>query len=255
MVENIGQFVWHELLADDASAAAEFYAHVVDWQSGDAGAGHGGCTLMGADGHAVARVTRSDRSSSTDQKAGGWIAYASVADVDAAVKIFVELGGSVHRASTNDGGNGSSAVVTDPQGALIGLLTTGARASGHGGPNALGQATWHELYADDPDGAFHVYAGVLGWERGVAFNMGPAGPYQVIAAQGGQIGGIMRRPPPLPKPYWNVFFQVDGMTAAQRRVEVGGGTVFDGPREIPGGFTLKCFDPQGTMFALSSVHL
>ena len=59
----------------------------------------------------------------------------------------------------------------------------------------------------------------------------------------------------MPAPFWNYYFQVDGIGAAMERLKAGGGSVVNGPMEVPGGnWIVQGLDPQGAMFSLLSAH-
>ncbi|HEV3493415.1 MAG TPA: VOC family protein, partial [Reyranella sp.] len=49
--------------------------------------------------------------------------------------------------------------------------------------------------------------------------------------------------------------QVDGIGAAMERLKAGGGSVINGPMEVPGGnWIVQGLDPQGAMFSLVSTQ-
>ena len=56
-------------------------------------------------------------------------------------------------------------------------------------------------------------------------DMGAMGIYQLFAAGGAPIGGMMTKPPDVPVSFWNYYFQVDDIDAAKERVKAGGGSV------------------------------
>ena len=59
------------------------------------------------------------------------------------------------------------------------------------------------LMAADGVAAFDFYAGMFGWTKDMAVDMGPMGVYQTFAQDGVQAGGIMTKPPGTPGgPTW-----------------------------------------------------
>ena len=77
------------------------------------------------------------------------------------------------------------------------------------------------------------------------------GIYQLFAAGGVTIGGMMTKPATVPAPFWLYDFNVEGIDAAKDRVRAGGGLIIHGPHEVPGGsWIVHCLDPQGVVFAL-----
>ena len=53
-------------------------------------------------------------------------------------------------------------------------------------------------------------------------------------------------------PHWAFYFSVDDIDAAAARIVAGGGTVIDGPHQVPGdSWIVTATDPQGGHFALT----
>ena len=79
--------------------------------------------------------------------------------------------------------------------------------------------------------------------------MGPMGTYQLFAAGGDAIGGMMNKCDGPPS--WLFYFVVPNADAAIARITREGGEVLMGPQEVPGGaMIVQGRDPQGAMFAL-----
>jgi hypothetical protein len=65
------------------------------------------------------------------------------------------------------------------------------------------------------------------------------------------MGGMMRRPPEVPRPCWLTYFNVAALDAAIDRVRGAGGQALTEPMQVPGGsWVATCLDPQGVAFAL-----
>jgi predicted enzyme related to lactoylglutathione lyase len=59
----------------------------------------------------------------------------------------------------------------------------------------------------------------------------------------------------MPVPFWAFYFNVDGIAAAVERLKAGGGTVVNGPMQVPGGqWIVQAIDPQGAHFSLVSYN-
>jgi predicted enzyme related to lactoylglutathione lyase len=55
----------------------------------------------------------------------------------------------------------------------------------------------------------------------------------------------------IPAPFWLYYVNVGDIDAALERVKAAGGTILNGPMEVPGGdWILQGSDPQGAAFAL-----
>jgi uncharacterized protein len=116
-----GAFSWCDLMTTDPGAAAEFYAQLFGWKVeamnmgmpynvvkvGDAGIGG----IMGMPPGASAGMPPT------------WVPYVTVADVDALDNTVVTLGATVHMPPTDIPTVGRFAVVADPQGASINVIT------------------------------------------------------------------------------------------------------------------------------------
>ena len=103
----------------------------------------------------------------------------------------------------------------------------------------------------DLDSAWAFYSSLFGWTQNTTIDMGAMGEYQLFAAGGPAIGGMMSKPPEQPQPGWLYYFNVEAIDAAMARVTAAAGTVVNGPMEVPGGLWIsQCLDPQGAAFAM-----
>lgn len=243
-------FVWYELMTTDLDAAAAFYGSVVGWGRQDWGP-PGGYALMKAGEAMVAGIMPMPDEYRESGGPPAWLGYIGVENVDAATEELRQAGGTVHRAPADIPEIGRFSVVADPHGAMFMLFTPQGGAPPTAAPMTPGHVGWHELHAGDGPAAFDFYAARFGWTKDQAMDMGPMGTYQLFAAGGPAIGGIMTKPAQMPRPAWLFYFTVPAIDAAQKRVSDGGGQVLNGPMEVPGGaWIIQCLDPQGAMFAL-----
>jgi predicted enzyme related to lactoylglutathione lyase len=116
-----GAFSWCELMTSDPTAATGFYAKLFGWKLeemnmgmpyhvvkvGDAAIGG----IMGMPPGAPAGMPPT------------WVPYVTVADVDALVKEVLSLGGQVRMPPTDIPTVGRFAVIADPQGATLNVIT------------------------------------------------------------------------------------------------------------------------------------
>jgi predicted enzyme related to lactoylglutathione lyase len=247
-------FVWYELMTSDDAAAQDFYGKVVGWKAQDAGQPGMKYTLLAASEGPVAGLMALPKEACDAGAKPGWVGYVGVDDVDACARRIAEAGGKTHVPPTDIPGIGRFAMVADPQGATFSLFKAAAPM---GQPpadvNQPGLIGWHELYALDGEKAFDFYSGMFGWTKSDAIDMGEMGRYQLFAAGGAPIGGMMTKPANLPMPFWNYYIQVDAIGAALERLKAGNGQVVNGPMQVPGGsWIVQGIDPQGAMFALVS---
>ena len=245
------QFRWYELQTTDAAAAEAFYCAVVGWNAEHLGPQPGGYTTFNtAKGGIGGMMTLG-----AGEGPARWIGYVGVDDVDAAVERIKAAGGAVRQPPTDVPGMLRFAGVADPHGApFVVFKGTSPEGPPMGGADEVGFIGWRELFAGDAAEAFDFYAGQFGWTKGEAFDMGPMGTYQLWSdGRGHDAGGMMTKSPDRPEPHWNYYFQVDGIDAAAARVKAAGGTVLNGPMQVPrGNWVFQGTDPQGASFCLVS---
>ena len=247
-----GQFIWYDAMTTDTKAAEAFYCDVIGWKAKDSGMPGGAYTLLSAGPRMVAGLMPIPEA----QRAAGvrpcWTGHIGVDDVDAFARRVTAAGGAVHRAPEDIPGVGRLAVVADPQGAYFILFRPNGEApDGSPAPGTPGLVGWHELLADDREAAFAFYAGLFGWTKAEAVDLGPMGIYQTWAAGGPAIGGMFQRSAGMPGPCWTYYFNVPAIDAAVARVTLGGGSVVQDPMQVPGGsWIANCLDPQGAAFAM-----
>lgn len=178
-----------------------------------------------------------------------WSGHIQVDDVDASLTRAQAAGAMLQFEPSDVPGVGRFAVVTDPSGAHFYLFTPNYEAAAPA-PMSPGSIAWHELHSPDPATALQFYTELFGWRRDRAIDMGPMGTYQLFTYGGTDRGGMMAAPAGT-TPRWLYYFAVEGIDTARDRVIASGGTVLQGPQEVPGGaWTLTCRDPQGGDFAL-----
>lgn len=245
-----GAFVWYELATTDTDAASRFYGHVLGWAAEPVqGMPY---TLFKAGEAGVAGLMELPVHLRERGIPPHWIGHIGVEDVDASAGKVQEVGGTLQHGPQDIPGVGRFAVLTDPDGAPFCLFRGTGDAPPAPAPMTKGHVGWRELHGGDPESAFGFYAGLFGWTRGQALDMGPMGMYQLFGYAGLDRGGMMRAMEGQ-RAAWLFYFVVSGLDAAFGRVQQGGGMVMHGPQEVPGGaWILQCRDPQGAAFALVS---
>lgn len=255
MSTTANSFFWYELMTTDMDAAEAFYTDVVGWTAEpfETPADMPRYTVVKAGENGVGGLMTLPDEASASGMPPAWIGYIHTQDIDASAQALRKAGGSVHREPADIPGVGRFAVVADPQGALFMFLQPDGSDQEPVPMTTPGHIGWAELYAADRESAVDFYAGQFGWTRHQEIDMGEMGIYQIFAVDGEPTGGIMNKPPHLPTPVWQFYFNVDAIDAAAGRVAEGGGKVVMGPMEVPGGsWIVQCQDPQGAHFALAA---
>jgi uncharacterized protein len=248
-------FCWYELMTTDTAAGGEFYAKVVGWKPEEAQGATPYTMFLAPGGTPVGGMMGLPPEMREQGARPGWVGYVAVDDIEASTAKVAGLGGTVHRPPSDIPGVGRFSVVADPFGAVFQLFHA---APGYTMPpdgKGPGFVAWRELMAGDLEKAWAFYSALLGWTKDSDHDMGPMGPYRLFKTGGADnAGGMMTKPANLPASFWTYYFSVDGMRAATERLREAGGTVMNGPMQVPGGdWTAQATDPQGAMFALHSL--
>ncbi|SFB04362.1 hypothetical protein SAMN03159496_01498 [Rhizobium sp. NFR07] len=256
-----GKFIWCELITTDTRAAGDFYTSVIGWKINEMSMPGGGEDMPP---YYLFEMGEGDNCPGIGgmmvfppelegELPPNWTGYVAVDDVDQTCKDYVSLGGRVQREPDDIPGVGRFAVVADPHGAVICIMTPipPENPPRELGPNDPGNVGWRELYAGNVDEAFDFYSKIFGWTKDHDFDMGEMGPYRIFAHGGEVIGGMMTKPQSVPIPCWSYYFNVEAIDAAIERVKAGGGQVVNGPMPVPGdSWIVQATDPQGAFFCL-----
>ena len=249
-----GHPVWFELTTarGQLAQAEDFYARVLGWQIADSGMEGFAYHLARAEDQLVAGLM--EIPDGMDGMPPNWTLYLGTEDADATARDIRAAGGRIHVEPTDIPGTGRFAVASDPQGAAFGILAPLPMEDGNEtrafDQQKAGHGNWTELMSTDPVAGFDFYARVFGWQKSQAMDMGPMGTYQLFSHDGADIGGMMGLGN-APRPVWLVYFGVNGVDAATRRIRDGGGSVQHGPTPVPGGAHIAvATDPQGAWFAV-----
>jgi predicted enzyme related to lactoylglutathione lyase len=232
-----GKFIWCELMTTDTKAAAGFYSSVIGWTTKEMPMEDlpSPYTIFEADGRGVAGMMTFPAELEGQGIPPNWTGYVCVDDVDQSAKDFEANGGQIRRPPEDIPTIGRFAVVADPHGAVLCIMTPLPMEGDSGWEPEMGtpgHIGWHELMAGNMEEAFAFYS-------------------KVFAEHGKQIGGMMTKPAGVPMCYWGYYFNVPAIDSAIERVNAGGGKVIVGPMEVPGGsWIINATDPQGAYFCL-----
>ena len=237
-----GTFCWTDLATTDPEGAVAFYTGLFGWES-YLEPGPTGYLRMRVDGADVAGIYGVPPSSRTIP---AWTSWVCVDDADVAVARARELGGTAVRETLDVSDLGRSGVITDPQGAVLGLWEPRA-FHGAGLVNDVGAMVLNQLNTSDPAAAATFHAALFGWE--VEQVQSDPAPYWGITNGGLLNGGMMGLEPPAP-PNWLVYFTSEDLDGSDALIVDLGGAVVVPPMEIASGRILVARDPQFAFFAL-----
>ena len=253
MTNMAGDFVWYELLTSDADAAQNYYGSILEWSFADSGQVGMDYRIIEAPEHAIGGVLKITSEMAAHGTRPSWLGYIIVDDVDARIAAIAAAGGQVLMPAMNIPDVGRIAMLCDPQGAPFYIMKNAGEGESYAFAKdqpRIGHCAWNELVTNDQTAAWEFYGTQFGWVKSDAMDMGPMGTYDFIGHDG-TLGAIMKGTPEMGPPHWNQYFRVADIDVAQSAVEADGGTITNGPMEIPGGeFALNAMDPQGAAFGL-----
>jgi uncharacterized protein len=245
-----GCFAWYELMTTDVAAARAFYGDVLGLGTQDASTPELPYSLFTAGKVPTCGLMDLPEEGLRMCATPRWMGYIGVNDVEMTANRIRHLGGSVYVPPTITN-IGLISVVADPQTATFalinGLKPRRPQPAESGMPGRVG---WHELLAADWEKSLVFYSEVFGWQK-VDAEISQTDIYHPFSTGGRTIGGMFTKGPEEPLPFWLLYFNVEDIDTALEHVKTGGGKVFQGPFELPGGIWIaRCADPQGAVFAL-----
>ena len=261
MTRSPGMFIWYELMTSDAAAAKAFYDTVVGWtidaeNSAPEGSMDYRMIVRGDGGFAGGMLALTDDMTANGARPG-WLGYLHVPDVDAAGAAIVAEGGTMHMPPQTMPGVGRMAMLADPQGAPIYIMTPTPPADA---PDAESDVfsvdqpqhvRWNELQSSDAEASAAFYTKHFGWTQQGDMDMGPMGKYRFFQHDGVGIGAVMGKMPALPHSVWSFYVGVDDIDRAANAVQTGGGKLNGEIMQVPGGdFSVHASDPLGAAFGL-----
>ncbi len=241
---------WVDLATPDIEAAARFYGEVLGWEVPELpnSAEMGGYRRAKKNGKDVAGVMPLMQ----EGQPPAWSTYVSVADADATAAAVTANGGTQVAEPMDVMELGRMAVFTDPTGAFFGIWQPGTF---HGAElvNEAGTVGWNELGTRDTAAAKEFYGAVFGW----SYDDEPSprvGTYTIWKVGEAMVGGMidlnaLGMPAEIPA-NWLVYFTVEDADAAVEKVQSGGGSVMNGPIDIPVGRFAVVADRFGAAFAV-----
>lgn len=243
-VARTGEFVWHDLITQDAAASRAFYGSLFGWTF-QAGKGvDPNYTIVKQGGLPIGGIVTIANTDTVPQ----WLSYVVVSNVDAASAAFTESGGRVYRAPLDARKDLRVAVVGDAQGAPLGLANRGGETSGEGLPS-INRWLWMEYVAVDAPGALDFYSRVVGYTSEVSETRAGRS-YHLLKTdrpRAGLFASVWKRETSL----WLPYVRVEDPAAMATRVTGLGGTVVLAPRDdIRNGSLAIVLDPAGAPLAL-----
>lgn len=253
-----GRFLWYECMTDDKDAAVAFYTKIIGWGTTEWDNDMGPYTMWTKGETPVGGVMVLPDEARQAGARPHWVAYISTPDTDVTVTQVQDLGGEVVMAPMSIPTVGRMAIMKDPLGAMFACYTPETAPEGIDNPPDKGDFSWHELMTTDWEAALDFYSAVFRWEKKDALDMGEMGTYQMYGNPGVDmpLGGMFNKPADVPVSNWLLYTMVGSVDQAAEKAKALGGTVLNGPMDVPGGSgdrIVQCMDDQGAAFALHSL--
>jgi uncharacterized protein len=244
----VGKFVWRDLMTDDPALVKPFYAALFGWEFVETKALDRPYTLIKSGGQFIGGIAKGQRRVVHESNAQ-WLSFLSVADVDRAAQATAAAGGAVLVAPFDVPKVGRAAVVTDPQGAPLGLMRASFGDPADPPEPVLHRFLWTEELVNDPLASAKFYADLVGYEI-LVHDEGDK-PFRVLKALGRERAGIMRMPFKNVQPTWLPSVMVADPAASAERATKLGGRVLVAPRmDVRNGSVALIVDPSGALLAL-----
>ncbi|MGW3283567.1 VOC family protein [Streptomyces sp. NPDC001002] len=222
---------WVDAQLPDVEAGKRFYGGLFGWTFE---AAYGGSVWASQDGEPVAALAHK-----TDGRMPTvWTVYFATPDAEALADRVWAAGGQVVTAPLPVAELGTTALVTDPEGAVFGLWEP-AGHPGFGRRHEPGTFAWAELYARDTEAANDFYGGL--------FHDALFGPDAKPDFGRAAVSDVF--PAEMP-PHFLVHFAVEDCAAVIEVVRRLGGRVQAPPFETSYGKVAVVTDNQGASFAL-----
>ena len=240
-----GTVAWVDLSTPDPDAAAGFYAGLLGWQIDAEDTPMGRYVIGLVDGEPAAGMM-----APAPEAAGvppAWNVYVSVADIDATWAQAIDAGATGLQPPMEVPGGDRIAVLTDPAGAVVGLMQPTPEGSMI--VDAAGAVAWIETDSRDRATSRRFYEQLFGWTASEDADA----DYTVFGQGGTDVAGLMDMPPGVPDEvpsYWLVYFAVDDVDDAVARTRELGGTAATETMTGGGMRFAVLEDPLGAVFAV-----
>jgi uncharacterized protein len=241
-----GRFVWHDLMTRDVARAKRFYGELFGWQFANVQRNARPYVLARTAGAFVGGLVDVTAISGA---APQWLSYMSVADVDQTVARVRSDGGTT-LVEPRTLPLARVAVVTDPQGAPLGLAQLRRDIPDPADPRP-GHFFWQEYLARDADQALAFYRRLGGYEA-VMLDTRLGVAYHVLRTTRGR-AGLFKLPAETVdvEPNWLPYVLVDDPAALVARVtSLGGRILVPAAPERRNGSLVVIADPEGAPLAL-----
>jgi predicted enzyme related to lactoylglutathione lyase len=241
-----GKFVWADLVTDDVPAASKFYAGLFGWSFQD----FGGYLIAANEDRPLCGMFQRPRPADASAKPR-WFGYLSVTNVERAKQAVLQAGGKVLAEPKKMPKRGEQAVFADAEGALFGVVKSGA-----GDPEdflaAPGDWIWLQLLSRDARKAAEFYRAVGGYK--IVENSETNRQSDFVLTSEGFARATMRTirtEAESVRPTWLPFVRVLSISESVAKTKQLGGKVLIEPKpELLNGKVAVISDPTGAAIGI-----
>ncbi|HEX2303114.1 MAG TPA: VOC family protein [Gaiella sp.] len=244
----VGAPCWIDLYSSDTAKATEFYSRLFGWKAEPPEEGFGGYFVFNKDGKVVAGCMLNDGEAGYPD---AWGVHLMTDNVEAVAKAVPQHGGSVEMGPMEVGENGSSAMIRDPGGAILGAWQPRSQ-KGFEVTGEPGTPAWFELHTREYGKSVDFYREVFGWDTHAVSDTDEF-RYTTLGEGENQLAGIMDDTAVSgddDPAHWAVYFKVDDADAALEKVVELGGKVVRPAEDTPYGRLAQAADPTGSVFRI-----
>ncbi len=249
-VRHVGKFVWFDLFTRDLPVACDFYGRLFGWEFKNTMPGDAHIKTVYNGGVPIGNAVqiKADQGRLADSR---WLGFMSVADLDQAVRVVSENGGTIRALPKEIPHRGYLAVVRDPEGAPFGILTA-AKGDPPDGPYVPNVWIGSELWTSHVDRALKFYRQLVGYEPQFK-NVGVDSRYLLLMKDGRPRGGMVKIPWKGVKPNWVPYVGVKDIEAIVATAEKLGGRVLVGLDPDRTDDVAILADPAGAVFGVQQL--
>jgi hypothetical protein len=238
-----GQFVWHDLVTPNPKVSMDFYEKVFGWTFTSLGSGETSYFVIHANEKKIGGITKLAPENGT---VATWISSISVPNVEEAVAYNEKMGGKTFFKAMSIKGRGKTALVQDPQGAIVSFIN-----SSTGDPALeIGKTwLWNELWSTDLEASLNYYKGLVNYSTEKIESAKV--PYYAFKNESKKLSGVMKNPVEEMRTAWVPYIKTNNLDAQIKKIQETKAFVIMEPREdVRGGSVAVIQDPTGAVFAL-----
>jgi predicted enzyme related to lactoylglutathione lyase len=244
-----GKFVWFDLFTMDMTAASNFYDALLGWDFQRTNEINPAVKTIYQNGKPIGNMI--GRNGKPGQSK--WLAYMSVENVDAGIKIAQNNGGSEYKPAKDLPDRGRVAVIEDPQGATVALLTS---PTGDPLDKPFVSNRWLgcELWTTNVDAAVSFYQKLAGYDVRLV-DVNTKVQYKMLLKNGKRRGGVVSIPWKNVKPEWIPYIVVDNaLQTTIKAQELGGKVLIPPDMSVKEGHIAIISDPTGAVFGIQQLR-